>query len=163
METAPTILIEVALPPDVVLQQLARYGKDWHESRLPPEVRRAYYQCVVKVQGSSFELRLGLQINDPDLSWRGSVEADERGGSIVTAIPTVKPMSIMALFFGLAVGAGYQLASGESVAHLIPVLGLVLALVLPIVLVYAPRANSKLVERQTPLCRAILMRATQVR
>jgi hypothetical protein len=161
MDTTPTIRIEVALPPAVVLEQLARYGKDWHESKLPPEARRIYYQCSIRVQGGSFVLRLGPQGTDLGLSWRGSVDSADGGGSIVTAMAALDRMPVIPMLLVFAIWVGYQLMRGERVADLVPGLGVVLVFFLPLVLIYAPHQRSKLVERQAPLCRAVLLRATQ--
>ncbi|HKW12563.1 MAG TPA: hypothetical protein VJO33_19400 [Gemmatimonadaceae bacterium] len=163
MKTTPTIRIEVALAPAVVLEQLARYGKDWHESRLPPEARK-YAWCAIDVQGSSFELRLGRTARGVAVSWRGSVDAEQggEGGSIVTAVGRLPTLSFTVIppLLGVALSAGYQFAKGARVAELLPVLGAVLVFVF-LILVWARRSQWKLADRQASPCRAVLLRATE--
>ena len=155
----PKIRIDVALPPAQVLEQLARYGKDWHESRLPLEVRQAgFYRFPLKVQGTGFALQLP-HAKSPVILWRGSVvDAEDGAGSLVTAAAELDRISLFTIPITLAVGAGWALLRGTGVGFAL--FGLLLAVAL---LVIAHRLQLRQANREAKLCRAILLRATQAR
>lgn len=151
MKRLPKIRIEVTLPPAVVLEQLARYGKDWHESRLPAEVRGS--KLWLNVQGSSFK----LQWPRTNTVWCGSVvDAEDRGGSLVTAAAEPQGGVLIGPLLGFALGVGLAVVRGAGLAFVVT--GLCLSALL---LVLISRAQVWSAERQAPLCRAILLRATQ--
>jgi hypothetical protein len=152
LRATPTIRIEVALPPAVVLEQLARYGKDWHESRLPAEVKGA--SVWLRVQGTGVELELA-HYRGPDVVWRGSV-VEAGAGSVITLgadhehMGPIAWLTLILAFTGFAV-----LRYGLKSALVLLPFALVLVLLLDR-LVWPRRAKS-----EAPLCRAILLRATQ--
>ncbi|HEY7237324.1 MAG TPA: hypothetical protein VH539_24435 [Gemmatimonadaceae bacterium] len=153
MEPTPTIRIEVALPAATVLDQLARYGKDWHESRKPPEFRGTFW---LTVQGSSFELTLPRVSRS--VVWRGSVvDAEGGGGSVIKAAAERVRIPLIAWLLMGAVAGGYEVWRGLplTVALVFALIGLAL---MPIV---GPRYRAGVAKREAPFCRAILLRATQ--
>ena len=94
------------------------------------------------------------------MSWRGSVDADDAGESTVTAAAGVDRWPVIAVFLAIPIWTGYYLTKGERVADLLPVLGAFLVFTL-VLLALSRRSLSKVVARQAPLCRAVLLRATQ--
>ena len=71
----PLLSIHSASSTREVLHRLEVYGKDWHESKLPPEVRaRGYFGCRIDVTPPTFKLRLEGQGRGPFLDWIGDVK-----------------------------------------------------------------------------------------
>jgi hypothetical protein len=137
----------------VVLEQLARYGKDWHESRLPPEVRGTTVR--LRVQGSSVELTL-LHIYGESVVRRGSVvDAEDRRGSLVTVAAKRERRFLITLLVGIPFLAAYAVLRGGLT------FALVFLLLVLVLLIAVPRAWARRANREAPLCRAILLRATQ--
>jgi len=153
MKTTQTIRIEVSLAPDAALEQLARYSKDWRESRLPREVRGT--SVSVRVQGNRVELEL-RHINGEDVIWRGSVVKANGRGSLVTLAAEHKRGFLIWMRLGIPLLAGYGLYLGGLAWALV---GLVLGLVLA--LVVAPTSWAWRAKREAPICRAIVLRAMQ--
>lgn len=151
MEAAPTIRIEVALPAAQVLEQLAHYGKDWHESRLPAEARGV--GLGLRVQDTSVELQ--LYYRGSDVVWRGSV-SQAGGGSLITL--TAEPVRMGPIAWFLLILASGALAVGRAgLKGALVLVPLAFALILFLDRLWPGRARG-----QAPLCRAILLRATQV-
>lgn len=72
--------IDLPRPPAELLSALAAFGKEWRESKMPPEVREAgTYGCRVIVSGSSFALTFEPQGRGPQLEWHGTVSPVANG------------------------------------------------------------------------------------
>lgn len=153
-KTTPTIRLEVVLTPAVVLELLSRYGKDWHESRLPPESRGM--SVSLRVQDNAVELQL-QHIRGQNVVWRGSVVHAENGaGSVMTLTAEQDRGFVIASRLGIPLLAAYGLLRGGVALALV---GLLLGLLLALVLV--PYGWARRAKREAPLCRAILLRATE--
>lgn len=48
------------------------------------------------------------------MSWRGSVDADDAGGSTVTAAAVVDRWPVIAVFLAIPIWTGYYLTKGEK-------------------------------------------------
>lgn len=71
------------LPPADVLDRLARYGKEWRESKIPPAVRATgIYGCQVTVENDAFRLELEPQGRGPQLEWTGQVVPEGTGSRL---------------------------------------------------------------------------------
>lgn len=153
MKTTPTIRIELALPPAQVLEQLMRYGKDWRESRLPPEARGVRFS--LKVRDRSFELRL---LGNGELTWLGSVvDSGDGGGSVLTAAPQPIRTSAIGWLLMIPASAGLLMLRGLSAESALVLSLVVLALVQALETLSRPG----FARGEAPLCRAILLRAMQ--
>ena len=86
------------------LRRLALFGTDWHESKLPGDVRRrGIFGCTVLVSGHTFTLKLEPQGNGPHLEWYGDVrECDHAAGSELRLDWRLTPFSRVASMLLLA-------------------------------------------------------------
>jgi hypothetical protein len=106
------------LAPSEVLDRLARYGKEWRESKIPPSARGKFFGCRITVRGHEFELELEPQGNGGVFVWRGQVEADAtNGGSRIHARATLKRwyaiISVIAVVLFIVAWDGPQLVGAE--------------------------------------------------
>jgi hypothetical protein len=101
--------IEVAsrLAPSEVLDRLARYGKEWRESKIPLSVRGRFFSCRLSVRGQEFELEFEPQGKGGAFIWRGQVISDGvTGGSRIHARARLKrwyaitSVIVLGLFIG---------------------------------------------------------------
>lgn len=89
-----------------VLDRLARYGKEWRESKIPPKARNQFFGCRITVRAHEFELELQPQGRGPQFVWQGRVLSDDlTGGSRIHVRAQMKRwyaiflLIVFALFF----------------------------------------------------------------
>jgi hypothetical protein len=115
---AERIEVVSLLAPSEVLDRLARYGKEWRESKIPPSARGQFFGCRITVRGHEFELQLEPQGNRGVFIWRGQVVADSAtGGSRIHARAKLKwwyaIVSVIAVVFFIGWWDGPQLVGAE--------------------------------------------------
>lgn len=72
-------------PPREVLRRLGEFGADWHESKIPAELRDAgILGAAVEIQGPQFTMTVRAARRSPNLQLNGVVSATAGGGSRVT-------------------------------------------------------------------------------
>jgi len=152
--------IEVAshLSPSEVIERLARYGKEWRESKIPPNLRTQFFGCRIVVSGQQFELELEPQGRGPYFIWRGKVDSDNlSGGSRILMRARMKrwyaiyTLTASVLFF--AWWAAPQLfGSGSTVdGAYFAIVGTSMMLIIGLAI------NAGGAERQRQACDAILV------
>ena len=104
------------LPPATVVDRLARYGKEWRESKIPPGLRSSgIYGCQVTVRSETFKLRLEPQGRGPQLVWTGQVTPEAAGSRLnIRSEQTVgSRASVLAVLLFMAVLWWPTIQAGE--------------------------------------------------
>ena len=93
------------LAPGEVLDRMARYGKEWRESKIPPSAHGRFFACRIIVHGHEFELEL-----EPNggVVWRGQVVANAiSGGSRIQARAKLKRWYAIFLVIAIVLFIGW--------------------------------------------------------
>jgi hypothetical protein len=152
-----TIEIESPYPIEDTVERLLAFGREWRESKIPPEVRRrGVFGCTVMIKGNDLYVDLVPRRQEPVMAWTCQVLPREERQSLVVLASGMKKQGFIfygVLLVGVFVWGTIQpwFGSGGMIENAIYML-----FVVTVLFVYIAGLSKFVAERQRKNLHAIL-------